>query len=109
MPKLNQDLLFRDIYLNLRQRIPMDFIANRADIGFNNIEQEFTIINFALPFRLSELQNLRTIIDVLLQESTGLITIEPYDKLKLLVKVFNGEIFYHKIGNGDEWRVMIIF
>jgi hypothetical protein len=36
-------------------------------------------------------------------------TMEPNDKMRLLVKAFGGEIFYLKINNGDEWRVMIVF
>jgi hypothetical protein len=109
MPKFNQDLTNRDIYLAIRQRNPLDFVADRADIGFNDIEQQFQNINFTIPFRLPELQNLKVAIDILLQESIGKVTMEPYDKMRLLVKVFGGEIFYLKINNGDEWRVMIVF
>ena len=79
MPKLNQDLNYRDIYLTIRERIPMDFIADRTDIGFNNIEEELLNINFTIPFRIPEVQNLRTIIDILVQESTGYATKRPYD------------------------------
>ena len=108
MPKLNQDLTNRDIYLAIRQRNSLDFVADRADIGFNDIEQQFQNINFTIPFRLPELQNLKVAIDILLQESIGKVTMEPYDKMRLLVKVFGGEIFYLKINNGDEWRVVIV-
>jgi hypothetical protein len=109
MAKLNQDLTQRDIYLAVRQRNPLDFIADRADIGFNDIEKQFQNINFTIPFRLPELQSLKVTTDILLKESIGNIAMEHHDKMRLLVKVFSGEIFYLKINNGDEWRVMIVF
>ena len=109
MPKLHEDIDFRQIYLEIRQRNQLDFIANRSDIGFDNIENEFESINFEVPFRIPELQNLDTIIKILLEESVGVVNMESYQKMRLLVKVFNGEIFYQKNGDGEEWRVMIIF
>jgi hypothetical protein len=109
MAKLNQDITFREIYLSVRERSNLDFTADRADIGFQNIEREIPSINYNLPFPLPELQNLEVIIDMLLKESIGTVHMEPYQKLRLLVKVFNGQIFYHRIGTGDTWRVLILF
>lgn len=109
MRTLNSDLTFREIYLSIRERKNIEFIATRSDIGFNNIEAEFPNINFDFPFPLNELQNLRTVIDILMQESIGLVQMEPYQKLRLLVKVFQGQLFYEKIGTGATWRVFILF
>lgn len=109
MKILNKDLTNREIYLNIRERKSLEFIASRADIGFQNIENEFNSINFDFPFLLPEMQSLEVIIQILLQESIGLVNMEQYQKLRLLVKVFNGHIFYQKIDKGDFWRVMIVF
>lgn len=109
MRKLNTDLTFREIYLSVRQRKNIEFLANRNDIGFQNIENDFKGINFNYPFPLNEMQNLEVIIDILLQESIGKVNMEPYQKLRLLVKIFNGQAFYQRTADINFWRVMVIF
>ena len=109
MKILNKDLSFREIYIQIRDRKNLDFIANRNDIGFANIENEFTTINFNFPFPLPELQNLKEVTRILLEDSIGMVNMELYQRLRLLVKIFNGHIFYQRIDKGDAWRVMIVF
>jgi len=109
MATLNQDLIFRDLYLKVIARKDFDFFAKRADLGFNNVENEFTIINFNFPFRLPELQYEGVITQLLLEESVGKIKINPNDKFRFLVKLHFGVIWYFKIEEGDLWRVMVDF
>lgn len=106
-PKLNEDILFNDIYDTIMQRTLVEFVANTDDIGLNGIENE--VKNVTVPFQLPELQKLTHAIDLLIMDAMGKIIIEPYIKIRLLMKAFNGEIYYRKINNREEWKVCLIF
>ena len=108
-PKLNEDILFNDIYDNIMQRTLVEFVAKTDDIGLNGIEKEIKNINTGVPFQLPELQKLNHAIDLLIMDAMGKVIIEPYIKIRLLMKAFNGEIYYRKLNNTEEWKVCLIF
>ncbi len=107
--KRNEGILFKDIYLNIKQRTRTEFIAKTNDVGIENYNLDFETINFNLPFQLPELQNLGNAIDSLVKEAKGEITLKPIDKIMFLMKVFNGELYYRKTKNENEWKVSLTF
>jgi hypothetical protein len=102
-------ILFKDIYLNIKQRTKTEFIAKTADIGLENNDLELKNINLTIPFQIPELQNLSNAIDSLVKEAKGEMTLKPFEKIKFLMKVFNGEIYYRKTKNEDMWKVSLTF
>lgn len=106
---LNQGLLYNDIYVDIMKRNQFEFVASSKDIGLNGIEKQMKNINVTVPFQLPELQKLTHAIDLLIMDAMGKIMIEPYIKIRLLMIAFNGELYYRKTKNEDEWKVTLIF
>jgi hypothetical protein len=109
MKKLN-DFTYQEIYDKIQSKESFEFIASRTEIGFENIENEFTTINFDIPFRLPLLNNLENLVDFIIRESIGQINIDFKDRIKILTEIYGGAIFYQRFDSeGKEWKVMVIF
>ncbi len=107
MQKLKHNLTYRDIYLVIRQRKSIMFSAVTDDIGLNDIEQHIQDVN--IPFKFPFPCMSSDAIEALIQESVGSISMNPFEKIRFLVKFFDGEILCQKLNDNDEWVVMIIF
>lgn len=108
MKKLNHTLSWADLFKDIKNRSGIIFLADRKDIEFDNIEKELTNTNFDLPFAIDTIA-LPSIEHILSYEAFGMVEITPANKMRMLVKLLGGNIWYEKIGNGAEWRLTIAF
>lgn len=107
--KLNSNLFYRDVYLSIKSKSGLEFIANSGDIGFNKIIEELKQIGISDQFYLPIQLDLKELLRCLLQESVGIISIKDYEKMRMLVYFFGGKILYTQLDSEVEWGVKIVF
>jgi hypothetical protein len=107
MRKLNQNISWQEIHDYVAKRERVFFIAKREEIEFQNIEIDMHQ-DFENPFPLDTL-SIPSIQEVLSLDAIGVLHISPITRIRMLVKLVGGEIWYERIDKGDEWKVAILF
>lgn len=108
MRTLHIDVTWKQIYDLVTGRQPIGFKANRADIGFENIENEIQRDNYEFPFPL-DILGIPSIENILSMDAIADIGLTSINRIRMRVKLLGGQMWYERIGKGDEWRVTITF
>ncbi len=99
------------IYSKIQKGHEFKFTAERLELGFENIENEESNIDFDSEFELNYPVNREETEKAIKDErlSGTNLTVKPYQRMGFLTQKNGGRIFYRKINDGDEWEVRITF
>ncbi|SEN23682.1 hypothetical protein SAMN04488505_10948 [Chitinophaga rupis] len=105
-----EDNLYDQIFNNIRTRNSFGLEATRSELKFENIEQTMPYINFDQPSALPYIF-IPTAREILMQDAIGNIHLDLIDRIRLATDMFQGIIYYQRIGNGtdEKWHLHINF
>ncbi|REJ81695.1 MAG: hypothetical protein DWQ44_11250 [Bacteroidetes bacterium] len=100
--------LTKEVFTKIQNRENFQVEATRKEIKFEGIEEAMKSQNFDYPFVLSNIF-LTSGLSILAHEAAGLVQLDLIDRIRILTDLNQGTIVYERIGNGDRWKVSVLF